>query len=66
MKKKQLLAILLVLILGLTACGKKEQPNKEKSDKLSVVSSFTIISDMARQISGIVEYIISFQQDRPT
>lgn len=52
MKKKQLLAILLVLILGLTACGKKEQPNKEKSDKLSVVSSFTIISDMARQIGG--------------
>ncbi len=53
MKKKNLLLILLVLVLGLTACTKKESPEAEAGDeKILVVSSFTIISDMARQIGG--------------
>lgn len=53
MKKKNLLLILLVLVLGLTACTKKESPKAEAGDeKILVVSSFTIISDMARQIGG--------------
>lgn len=53
MKKRNLLTILLVLVLMLTACGKKEASEDEgNDDQILVVSSFTIISDMARQIGG--------------
>ena len=51
MKKTNLLSIALALLLVLSACGTTVEI-EEKSNKLQVVSSFTIISDMARQIGG--------------
>ena len=51
MKKTKLLSIALALLLVLSACGTTAE-SSEKSEKLQVVSSFTIISDMARQIGG--------------
>lgn len=50
MKKTKLLSIALTLLLVLSACGTTQET--EKSDKLQVVSSFTIISDIARQVGG--------------
>ncbi len=50
MKKSKILSIALTLLLVLSACGTTQET--EKSDKLQVVSSFTIISDIARQVGG--------------
>ena len=49
--KKLLLTTVLALTLLLTACGTKA-PEESKEDKIKVVSSFTIITDMAQQIGG--------------
>lgn len=50
MKKIKILGIVM-LALVLSACGANND-NQDKDDKLQVVSSFTIISDMAGQIGG--------------
>lgn len=49
--KKIFTSILLVLMLGLTACSSNPAPN-EDDGKIKVVSSFTIVTDMAEQIGG--------------
>ena len=49
--KKIFTSILLVLMLGLTACSSNPAP-KEDDGKIKVVSSFTIVTDMAEQIGG--------------
>lgn len=49
--KKIFTSILLVLMLGLTACSSNPAP-KENDEKIKVVSSFTIVTDMAEQIGG--------------
>ena len=52
--KKIKLTVLMVLALVLTACG-ANTPDKETnddSDKLKVVTSFTIIEDMTKRIGG--------------
>lgn len=52
--KKIKLSILMILALVLTACGSKgtEKPGTEGSEKLNVITSFTIIEDMANRIGG--------------
>lgn len=47
--KKVSISLLLIFTLLLTACG---GDNNDISEKIKVVSSFTIISDMAEQIGG--------------
>ncbi len=49
--KKIFTSILFVLMLGLTACSSNPAP-KEDDGKIKVVSSFTIVTDMAEQIGG--------------
>lgn len=50
--KKITVSILLAFTLLLTACGADTQTPVDEDNKLKVVSSFTIISDMANQIGG--------------
>lgn len=58
MKKKFSLLIIAVLsIIALAACGNSDEKEKTESgegndDKLKVVTSFTIIEDMAKEIGG--------------
>lgn len=49
--RKFTISLLLVLGLLLTACG-SDSVDKDNDGKLKVVTSFTIISDMAEQIGG--------------
>lgn len=50
MKKRKIsISLLLILTLLLTACG---GDSNDENDKIQIVSSFTIISDMAEQIGG--------------
>ncbi|GAB4072852.1 metal ABC transporter substrate-binding protein [Barrientosiimonas marina] len=54
MKKTLVLASVIFSILLLTACGDREDSDSEKSadNKLQVVTSFTVLKDMAEQIGG--------------
>lgn len=52
MKKTVLLIAVSAVLLIMSACGNNDSNKESANDKLQVVASFTIISDMVREIGG--------------